>query len=62
MKVKELIEKLKAYDQEAEIEIQYYSWWDMATFPSINWDITIYEDEDEDGNYTNRVIFDLWDF
>lgn len=62
MTVKELIEKLKAFDQEAEIEIQYYSNGNMATFPSIDWDITIYEDKDDDWKYTNRVIFDLGDW
>lgn len=64
MTVKELINRLKEFDENAEIEIQYYNvdWCQALSWPSINWDLNIYEDEDEDGKYTNRVIIDLWDF
>lgn len=62
MTVKELINRLKEFNQEDEIEIQYYNvdWCQALSRPSINWDLNIYEDED--WKYTNRVIIDLWDF
>lgn len=64
MTVKELINRLKEFDENAEIEIQYYNvdWCQQNSRPSIDNNIDIYEDEDEDGKYTNRVIIDLWDF
>lgn len=63
MTVKELINKLKEFDENCEIEIQYYNvdWCQQNSRPSINNNIDIYQDEDEDW-YTNRVIIDLWDF
>jgi len=64
MTVKELINKLKEFDENYEIEIQYYNvdWCQAISRPSIYHDIDIYQDEDEDGKYTNRVIIDLWNF
>lgn len=63
MTVKELINRLKEFDENYEIEIQYYNvdWCQQSSRPSIDNDIDIYQDEDEDW-YTNRVIIDLWDF
>lgn len=63
MTVKELINRLKEFDENYEIEIQYYNvdCCQQNSRPSIDNDIDIYQDEDEDW-YTNRVIIDLWDF
>lgn len=60
MLVKDLIKKLQEFDENYEVEIQVYSWWDMKTFPSLNErDPEIYEDEE--WYETHRVIIDLWD-
>lgn len=63
MTVKELINRLKEFNEDYEIEIQYYNvdWCQQNSRPSIDNNIDIYQDEDEDW-YTNRVIIDLWDF
>ena len=63
MTVKELINRLQEFDENYEIEIQYYNvdWCQQNSRPSIDNNIDIYQDEDEDW-YTNRVIIDLWDF
>lgn len=49
MTVKELMSELWKYDQDQEVEIQYYnvSGCQTITRPSIDHDIDIYETEDE---------------
>ena len=62
MTVQQLINRLKEFDWNCEIEFQYYNveWCNQATLPS-NW-IDLYEDENEDWEFTNKIIIDLWDF
>ena len=64
MTVKELILELSKYDQDQEIEIQYYNVSGCQTIsrPSIDHDIDIYETEDESSKNWKRVVIDLWDF
>jgi len=64
MTVKELINRLKEFDENAEIEIQYYNvtWCQTLSRPSIDNDLDIYQEEDESGELWQRVIIDLWDF
>lgn len=63
MKVRELINRLKEFNEEAEIAIQYYNPDSLCQqeLPASN-DRDIYDDEDEDGPRTDRVIFDIWTF
>lgn len=60
MTVWELIERLKVYDPNYELEIQYLDLqtWNARSFPSLNTEINIYEDEE--WYKTPRVIIDLW--
>lgn len=62
MTVQQLINRLKEFDWNCEIEFQYYNveWCNQSTLPS-NW-IDLYEDENEDWEFTNKIIIDLWDF
>lgn len=63
MTVKELINRLKEFNEEAEIVIQYYNPDSLCQqeLPASN-DRDIYDDEDEDGPRIDRVIFDIWTF
>lgn len=60
MTVGELIKRLKEFDENAEIEFQQYcvDWCYQYTIPT-RW-IDLYEDEDENGYRTDKVIIDLW--
>lgn len=62
MTVKELINKLQEFDENYEVEIQYYNkeWCQYVSRPSIDRRITVYEDEE--WYEWPRVLIDLWDF
>jgi hypothetical protein len=56
----DLVNELNKYDKNLELEIQY---WDQQkiqawSWPSIDWDINVYQDDD--WYETPRVIIDLW--
>lgn len=60
MTVGELINRLKQFDWNCEIEFQYYNVDGLyqETLPSNC--IDIYEDEDENWLRTDKIIIDLW--
>lgn len=63
MKVKELINRLKEFDENAEIELQYYDAVSLCqqTAPASECR-DLYEDEDINWTRTDKVIIDLWTF
>lgn len=56
--------ELWKYDQDQEVEIQYYNVAGCQTItrPSVDRDIDIYETEDETSKNWKKVVIDLWDF
>jgi len=60
MTVRELINNLKEFNENAEVELQYYDPVSLCqqTIPASN-NRDFYEDEDENGTRTDRIIFDL---
>lgn len=63
MKVKELINRLKEFDENAEIELQYYDAVSLCqqTVPASECR-DLYEDEDINWTRADKVIIDLWTF
>ncbi|MBO7691714.1 MAG: hypothetical protein J6T10_03665 [Methanobrevibacter sp.] len=60
MTVRELINNLKKFDENAEVELQYYNSVSLCqqTIPAFS-HRDFYEDEDENGTRTDRIIIDV---
>lgn len=63
MTVKELINRLKEFNENAEIELQYYDPVSLCqqTVPASRYR-DLYEDEDINWTRTDKIIIDLWTF
>ena len=63
MTVKELINRLKEFNENAEIELQYYDPVSLCqqTIPDDRYR-DLYEDEDKNWTRTDKIIIDLWTF
>lgn len=63
MTVRELINNLKEFNENAEVELQYYDPVSLCqqTVPASRYR-DFYEDEDENGTRDDRIVIDLWTF